>query len=46
MEEYVQAWARTGFATPTDERMWRGWETLVESTPALPFLVGLDHLMI
>ena len=46
MEEYVQSWARTGFATPTDERMWRGWETLVESTPALPFLVGLDHLMI
>ncbi len=46
VEEYVPNWAKSFFAARQDEGMWRHWEELLETAPALPFLVGLDHVMI
>jgi ribulose-5-phosphate 4-epimerase/fuculose-1-phosphate aldolase len=48
LEEYGAMWARTGFpeAAEDRERNWKYWEALTEHAEALPYMIGIDNIMI
>jgi ribulose-5-phosphate 4-epimerase/fuculose-1-phosphate aldolase len=48
LEEFGANWARAGFPAAAEdrERNWTYWEAMAERAESLPYLVGLDHVMI
>jgi ribulose-5-phosphate 4-epimerase/fuculose-1-phosphate aldolase len=48
LEEFEANWARAGFPGSAEdrERNWTYWEAMTEQAESLPYLIGLDHLMI
>ena len=48
LEEFGANWARGGFPGSAEDRdrNWKYWEAMMQQAQSLPYLVGLDHVMI
>ena len=48
LEEFGANWARAGFPGSAEDRdrNWKYWEAMMEQSESLPYLIGLDHVMI